>query len=387
MARGRGRGNPEPTERVLRRQGGASDPDGANLPVRTRKPNKKRRRTDRSPSPHSCRFEPVHTAKMSTFSGASLGLDKFSGEFTSEEKCNEFITKYDVWCSINRIDKDADRIRSMSVFLGGPAKFWYKVHLANNVKFNQTNPADNTKWEKVRTDFLTQYTQDDEVRIQKLMEKLWTRKKAPHETYEAYYFQMVDLIRKFDPTMVDVEKVKHIKRGIDKRMAMRWDESIDTPDKALKLFKEQDKIDVLYNPSGLDKVEINKIEVQPKQCPDVAKLTKQIGDLKSNYGQLMSFLRMDQNKKVARRDNSSNSSVSTGWKSQPNFQKKYNGNNSGWNQKKPPPKKFNKNPQSRTIDGIIKCFSCGTPGHYQSQCERNKAKNGFRPTSMSLVRR
>lgn len=141
-------------------------------------------------------FSAMSTPQVKPFVGPPV----FRG--APEESISEWLLCYEHVASLNNWDQ-ATKVKFLYLALDGDAKKWHTTQILTG--------APNT-WEEWATLLKTSFTSRHSVEIAHL--RLQNRTQLPSETPEQYYYDVVQLCARVNPSMTEDDRLRHLMRGL-----------------------------------------------------------------------------------------------------------------------------------------------------------------------------
>lgn len=129
-----------------------------------------------------------------------IGPPTFKG--TPEESVTEWLTCYEHVASLNTWDADT-KVKFLYLALEGDAKKWYTTQIL-------TGAPDS--WEAWTTRIKSCFSSRHAAEIAHL--RLQNRIQLPSERPEQYYYDVMQLCARLDPTMTEEDRLRHLLRGL-----------------------------------------------------------------------------------------------------------------------------------------------------------------------------
>lgn len=129
-----------------------------------------------------------------------IGPPTFKG--TPEESVTEWLTCYEHVASLNTWDADT-KVKFLYLALEGDAKKWYTTQIL-------TEAPDS--WEAWTTRIKSCFSSRHAAEIAHL--RLQNRIQLPSERPEQYYYDVMQLCARLDPTMAEEDRLRHLLRGL-----------------------------------------------------------------------------------------------------------------------------------------------------------------------------
>ncbi|KAF4529192.1 hypothetical protein B566_EDAN017624 [Ephemera danica] len=175
-------------------------------------------------------------------SGA-VARDIRPGDFSGEpgENIAKYLQKFQKIALANNW-QDADCYRILPCYLNGAAADFFTL-------WEGTALAADRNWAGLRTAITNAFQLPGEKDL--ITVQLRNKFQGKHEPVQAYYFAVLNLCRQLDPVMTDLEKVKHLIRGLQPELIAKIGTmEANTPEQLMKNIQKYQELQVLTEKVG-----------------------------------------------------------------------------------------------------------------------------------------